>query len=155
MLIIKIKCGHARCSVSLSAGPGPRLYCISARPFASGPMIVAMVRARARWPRDTWVVVARPRSGRPLRPSGAVGLRASLSATRVGGGVVGFKFEIASHSESLRTRFFSPRHGPRYVILVTKNEAKNEAGCHQNRISSHFNCLSGIASCNLVISKIT
>ena len=45
--------------------------------------------------------------------------------------------------------------GPRYVILVTKNEAKNEAGCYQNRIASYFNCLSGFASCNLVILKIT
>ena len=45
--------------------------------------------------------------------------------------------------------------GPRYVILVTKNEAKNEAGCYQNRIASYFKCLSGIASCNLVILKIT
>ena len=41
--------------------------------------------------------------------------------------------------------------GPRYVILVTKNEAKNESGCYQNRITSYFNCLSGFASCNLVI----
>ena len=39
--------------------------------------------------------------------------------------------------------------GPRYVISVTKNKVKNEAGCYQNRIASHFNCLSGIASCNL------
>ena len=29
--------------------------------------------------------------------------------------------------------------GPRYVISVTKNEARNEAGCYQNRIASHFN----------------
>ena len=29
--------------------------------------------------------------------------------------------------------------GLRYVISVTKNEAKNEAGCYQNRIASHFN----------------
>ena len=45
--------------------------------------------------------------------------------------------------------------GARYVILVTNNEAKNEAGCYQNCITSHFNCLSGFASCNLVILKIT
>ena len=34
--------------------------------------------------------------------------------------------------------------GQRYVILVTKNKAINEAGCYQNSIASHFNCLSGI-----------
>ena len=39
--------------------------------------------------------------------------------------------------------------GPRYVILVTKNEAKNEAGCYQNSNPSHFNlaawlCLAAI-----------
>ena len=36
-------------------------------------------------------------SGRPLRPSGAAGSRALLSAIRVGGRVVGFKFVISSH----------------------------------------------------------
>ena len=41
----------------------------------------------------------------------------------------------------------------RYVILITKNQAKNEAGCYRISISSHVNCLSGIASCNLVILK--
>ena len=45
--------------------------------------------------------------------------------------------------------------GPRYVISVTKNEAKNEAGCYRNRIASHFNRSASTASCNLVNLKIT
>ena len=49
-----------------------------------------------------------PRSGRPLRPSGAAGSRAHLSASRVNGGVFGFKFVLASRSESLRFRVFGP-----------------------------------------------
>ena len=28
--------------------------------------------------------------------------------------------------------------GQRYVISVTKNEERNEAGCYQNHIASHF-----------------
>ena len=45
--------------------------------------------------------------------------------------------------------------GQRYVISVTKNEAKNEAGCYQNRIASHFNRSACTSSCNLVNLKIT
>ena len=45
--------------------------------------------------------------------------------------------------------------GQRNVISVTKNEAKNEAGCYQNRIASHFNRSARTASCNLVNLKIT
>ena len=48
--------------------------------------------------------------------------------------------------------------GPRYVISVTKNEAKNEAGFYQNRIASHFNlapaCGRAVPSCHLTILKI-
>ena len=40
--------------------------------------------------------------------------------------------------------------GPRYVISVTKNEARNEAGCYQNRIASHFNLAAGL--CRAAIS---
>ena len=45
--------------------------------------------------------------------------------------------------------------GPRYVISVTKNEVKNEFGCYQNRIDSHFNSWASTTSCNLVNLKIT
>ena len=41
--------------------------------------------------------------------------------------------------------------GPRYVISVTKNEARNEAGCYQNRIASHFNLAAGL--CRAAISQ--
>ena len=55
----------------------------------------------SRWPvgpvllEPWWRGLFGPRSGRPLRPSGAAGLRARLSATRVGGGVAIFKFVVA------------------------------------------------------------
>ena len=45
------------------------------------------------------------------------------------------------------------RYRPRYVISVTKNEAKNEAGYNLNRIASHFNRSARTFSCNLVNLK--
>ena len=41
--------------------------------------------------------------------------------------------------------------GLRYMISVTQNEAKNEAGCYQNHIASHFNLAAGL--CLAVISQ--
>ena len=55
-----------------------------------------------------WAGLSGALSGRPLRPSGAAGSRARMSATRVGGGVATVKFAVASRSESLRSRLFGP-----------------------------------------------
>ena len=41
--------------------------------------------------------------------------------------------------------------GPRYVISVTKNEVRNEVGCYQNHIASHFNLAAGL--CQAAISQ--
>ena len=49
-----------------------------------------------------------PRSIRPFRPSDVAGSRAHLSAAHVGGGVVSFKFVVASRSESPRSPIFGP-----------------------------------------------
>ena len=109
-----LKASTQRCNSSCCR-PGrlsrPRHSSVLSRSSESGPMAVrcvAMVRvAASRRPRDAWVVLAMPVWGR-VRDSHCAQavLPCRGPACGVGGGVVSFKFVIASRSKLLCSRVF-------------------------------------------------
>ena len=79
---------------------------------------------------------------------------AALSLAEKEKGCVSFdSLQIHPTSEEF-AMLVSLRHGPKVCDFGQKNKAKNEAGCYQNRVASHFNRLASTSSCTLVNLKI-
>ena len=58
-------------------------------------------------------------------------------------------------SQDFQSKCHDSRSPANHLISVTKKEAKNEAGCYQNCIATHFNRSARTSICNLVNLNIT